>query len=254
MDETAAQSAAPAGRNWTWRIGTFTLGGAILGLLIVVLAALAARFDLADKIAGFFWIARGALVALASGVIALVLLIIAFFRKLRPKRPAVLGLAVAAGLVAIIAVQIVPHMGAPALHDVTTDVDDPPEHQAWQLREDNLVPFENIEEWRAAHREGYPDIEPIIIDKPAVDVLADARSLAEARGWTIRESDPAAGRLEATAYAGFVRFRDHVVVEATPIADGSTRVDMRSTSEVGVGDLGFNARRVEEFLNALKQL
>ena len=165
----------------------------------------------------------------------------------------ILGLALAIAMPAVLFFAVIlPGSEAPAMHDITTDVDDPPAFVAWELREDNLVPFESMEEWRAEHELNYPDIAPIVVDQSPDEVLAVARALAEERGWTITDSDPAAGRLEAIAYAGYIRFRDHVVVEVTPIADGSTRVDMRSTSEVGVGDLGYNARRIEEFLTAMQ--
>ena len=150
------------------------------------------------------------------------------------------------------ALVIRPGSAVPPLHDVTTDLDDPPEFRTLTLREDNLVGFNNIEEWRSAHREGYPDIAPIIIDKAPARVLADARALAEQRGWDIASVDPLSGHMEATAYAGYIRFMDDVIVEVTPIADGSTRVDMRSVSRVGMSDLGYNAERIRDFLRDLQ--
>ena len=83
-------------------------------------------------------------------------------------------------------------------------------------------------------------------------MLADARALAEQRGWDIASVDPLSGHMEATAYAGYIRFMDDVIVEVTPIADGSTRVDMRSVSRVGMSDLGYNAERIRDFLRDLQ--
>ena len=93
----------------------------------------------------------------------------------------------------------------------------------------------------------------IIIDRAPEEVLANARALAEERGWEIAAYDAASGHMEATAYAGYIRFMDDVVVEVTPVQDGSTRVDMRSVSRVGVSDLGYNAARIEEFLADLRE-
>ena len=145
-------------------------------------------------------------------------------------------------------------MGAPPLHDITTNVDDPPQFRTLELREDNLIPFQNIEEWRSAHREGYPDIEPVIINKPPLEVLANARALVHERDWKIAAVDQRTGRLEATAYESYIRFEDDVMIKVTPIADGSTRVDMRSVSRVGLGDLGVNAKRIRTFLAELEAM
>jgi len=63
-------------------------------------------------------------------------------------------------------------------------------------------------------------------------------------------SDAAAGRIEATATTRWFGFKDDVIVRIRPEAAGS-RVDVRSVSRVGRGDLGANAARVREFLAKL---
>ena len=75
--------------------------------------------------------------------------------------------------------------------------------------------------------------------------------LAEERGWTIRAVDPARGRMEATAYASYIRFEDEVVLRARPDGADRTLIDMRSVSRVGIGDLGVNAQRIHDFLEDL---
>ncbi len=154
-------------------------------------------------------------------------------------------------LAAIYALLIIPGGSVPPIHDITTDLDDPPQFVTLDVEEVSTGPFTQ-EEWRAFHEESYSDIEPVIIDKPPREVLANARALAEARGWEIVDADPEAGILEATATAGYVRFYDDVVVEVTAVADGSTRVDMRSVSRVGVSDVGYNAARIKSFLADLR--
>lgn len=239
--------------NWTWRIGWFALGGAVLAVLIALIMATLARYDVIGKLPGFMWVFRSALIAAASAVIGLVVLVVGYLRRTGPRWPAGAGLALAVMFIAVLAAQIVPGMRAPPLHDITTDIDDPPEFETLTLREDNLVPFNNVGEWQALHRGSYPDIRPIVIEKAPREVLADARALAEQRGWEIASIDPEAGRMEATAFASYLRFRDDVVVTVTPIADGSTRVDMRSVSRVGVGDFGVNAQRIRDFLADLRK-
>jgi uncharacterized protein (DUF1499 family) len=77
--------------------------------------------------------------------------------------------------------------------------------------------------------------------------LDAARSL----GWEVVASDAATGRIEATATSRWFGFKDDVVVRIRPEGAGS-RVDVRSMSRVGVGDLGANAERVREFLAKLR--
>lgn len=71
------------------------------------------------------------------------------------------------------------------------------------------------------------------------------------RGWRVRRADEGAGRLEAVCRTPVLRFRDDLVVWVTLDRDGLTRVDARSSSRVGVGDLGTNARRIRRLWRSL---
>ena len=89
----------------------------------------------------------------------------------------------------------------------------------------------------------------------AAPAQAFALALATARakpGWTITASDPQAGRIEASQASFWFGFVDDVVIRVE--ADGAgSRIDMRSLSRQGVGDLGVNARRVRAYLAALRR-
>ena len=252
--ETPPEKTKSYSQPMKW-LGSFALGGAILAILIALISTTLARYGMIGKLPGFigFMILLNPLRVLA--LVALITLVVGLVWKKRPIWQAAGGLVLSLALLAIMYIEvIIPADNAPPLHDISTNLEDPPEFQALELREDNLVPFNNVEEWRAAHREHYPEIRPIVINKSPTEVLADARVLAQERGWDIAAVDPQAGRLEATAYAGYIRFMDDVIVELTPIPDGSTRVDMRSVSRIGVSDLGHNAERVREFLADLQDL
>jgi uncharacterized protein (DUF1499 family) len=69
-------------------------------------------------------------------------------------------------------------------------------------------------------------------------------------GWEIVDSDPARGRIEATATTPWFGFEDDVVVRVRPQGGGS-RVDVRSVSRVGRSDVGTNARRIRADLEEL---
>ncbi|MGB3797790.1 MAG: DUF1499 domain-containing protein [Alteraurantiacibacter sp.] len=233
-------------------LGIFVLGGALLLIVIVLGAATLARFDIIDKIAGFgpFYMALNPSRALT--IIGVLGLIFAFWRSTGQVVKLFVGTILSGALlIAIYALLVIPGGKVPPIHDITTDLNDPPQFTALDVEPVSTGPFTQ-EEWRAFHEESYANIQPVVIDKPPREVLANARALAEARGWEIVSADPATGILEATATAGYVRFYDDVVIEVTPVADGSTRVDMRSVSRVGVSDVGYNAARIESFLSDLR--
>jgi uncharacterized protein (DUF1499 family) len=82
-------------------------------------------------------------------------------------------------------------------------------------------------------------------------VFAAARDIIADKGWTLVEANEADGRIEATAETGWVRFKDDVVIRIQPAASG-TRIDVRSSSRVGRGDMGVNARRIRNYLVSLQ--
>lgn len=140
----------------------------------------------------------------------------------------------------------------PPIHDVTTDLANPPVFAALPMRKDNLAGVESLDQWRELHRKAYSDIAPITLRMAPDAAMARAQTLANARGWTITPG--AAGRLEATDTVSPFKFKDDVVIVATPTTDGqSTTINMRSVSRVGASDFGINAKRIREFLTALQK-
>ena len=230
-------------------VGNFVLGGALIMVVIVFVAATLARFDIIAKLSGFIPFAMALNPARALSIIGGAALVYAMVRKVGPTKRLLAGTLLSiVMLVVVYVVLIIPAGKVPPIHDVTTDPSDPPQFVALDV--DTPVstgPFSQAE-WRAFHEDAYGDIQPIVISAPPEQVLAQAQALAEDRGWEIAAYDAEAGRLEATATTGYVRFYDDVIVEVTPVADGSTRVDMRSVSRVGVSDVGYNAARIRDFL------
>jgi uncharacterized protein (DUF1499 family) len=84
--------------------------------------------------------------------------------------------------------------------------------------------------------------------------MAFTRALNAARdlGWQIVAAVPAEGRIEATDTTVWFGFKDDIVVRVTPTAGGS-RIDVRSVSRLGQGDLGKNAARIRAYLQRLQQ-
>jgi len=205
----------------------------------------------------FFAATGGALAALLATLVAR-----GGGRRLIPMN--LIALTVALGFVAFVGNQVRIARTVPAIHDVTTNLADPPTFRQLAMRADNLetvpaggrVDLEALapeERWRVMHREYYRDLAPVRVPWAVAETIERARSLAAAEGWEIALVDPAAGVLEATDTSLFFRFKDDVAVRVRPAAGGGSTVDMRSISRVGVSDVGVNARRVRAFLADLQQ-
>jgi uncharacterized protein (DUF1499 family) len=142
--------------------------------------------------------------------------------------------------------------GAPAIHDITTDVGNPPSFDALlPLRKDAPNPPEYAGgETARIQTEAYPDIVTLTVEMPTDEVFMAAEKVVRALGWEIARSDPDAGQIEATDTTYWFRFKDDVVIRMTP-RGAETDVDIRSKSRVGRGDMGTNALRIRDFLNRL---
>jgi uncharacterized protein (DUF1499 family) len=140
----------------------------------------------------------------------------------------------------------------PPIHDITTDLADPPAFEAiLPLRAEAPNPSEyGGDSIAAQQREAYPDLAPLTLDLPLDAVFRRALEAARDMGWEIVDSDPARGRIEATATTPWFGFKDDVVIRVRPEGGGS-RVDVRSVSRVGRSDVGTNARRIEDYLQEL---
>ena len=162
-------------------------------------------------------------------------------------------LALAAGVVVVPMATLLPAVGAPVIHDITTDTEDPPLFDAIvAIRGDTSNPLEyRGPELAATQRAAYPDIQPLVVGRPSDEVLDMSRAVAEELGWEIVAVDPVGGLLEATDTTYWFGFKDDVAVRLRRVGGDATRVDVRSISRVGGGDLGANAARIRRFLEAL---
>jgi uncharacterized protein (DUF1499 family) len=240
--------------NWSNRLGSIAKWLGIGAIVIPLIGTTLARYDVIDKMPGFYTVAVGLLLAVIGISLAILSFLLGIGAAGAKRSPAVIGLVASGVFLAVIASYVIPASGAPPIHDATTDLDNPPELKVLPLREDNLVIVETVENWKKIHAEAYPDLKTVTIARPVAEVIADAERIAKERGWTVAASDPENGHFEATAYAAWIRFRDDVVLRAVPTEDGKgSRVDMRSISQVGGGDLGYNANRIRSFLKELAE-
>lgn len=251
--------------GWMPRLGWLALVLSVGG----VLAALVAAFGSGQDWWSFrpaFAVLRYAFFAAIAGTLLGLVTLIAGRGGRGPVRRGWIALLVGGAFVAYLGGQIVTARSVPAIHDVSTDLDDLPQYRALEVRPDNLqnIPDQGDpalaalapeERWKALHRSAYGDLAPISVPWSVAETIQRARVVAEDNGWEIAHVDPAAGRLEATDTTFFFRFKDDVVVRARRDPDDRARtlVDMRSISRVGGSDVGVNAKRIREFLKDLRQ-
>jgi len=233
-------------------IGIWT---ALIGGILVALSGLAARAGFLSPLQSMGAYALGSLLLVVALVTAGLGLLRSGGTAGTASAPATwLALLVALAVTANNGMVMGQARGTPGIHDITTDTDNPPAFVA-------VVPLRAVDaqnppeysgpEAAAAQKQAFPDLQPLYVSRPANVVFAAARDLVIENGWTLVDANEAEGRIEATAETGWVRFKDDVVIRIQPGRD-QTRVDVRSKSRVGRGDMGTNASRVRDFLGSLQ--
>jgi uncharacterized protein (DUF1499 family) len=235
----------------------------VIGIALVVIAGPLNRFG----ITGF----QPALLVLAGGALLLVLGVpvgmVGFLGALAKgtpisRAPAALAIVVSLGLLGYLLSWLQAGRGVPPIHEISTDLESPPPFVA--IREiRQRIPGVNPSDYVAEQagrsgtldvpqqqRRAYPDIQPMQLPVPPAEAFARVERAGRALGWEIVAAVPDEGRLEATDTTRFFGFKDDVVVRLRA-EGGGTRVDVRSKSRVGVGDVGANAARIRAFFAEL---
>jgi uncharacterized protein (DUF1499 family) len=227
----------------------------VAGALMAAVGGLGHRWGWWHFTTGFSFLRWGLYASIAGLAASLVVLACAAWLK-RGK----LALAALPAIVLGAAVMAVPleqwrrAADVPPIHDITTDLDDPPEFVALRPAREaapNAVdhPGEVV---ARQQRAAYPDLAPMRVAAEPDAVMATAEDVAREMGWEVVDVDRGAGRLEAVDRTFWFGFSDDVVIRARAAGDGGTLLDVRSASRVGVGDVGTNARRIRDFLGRLQ--
>jgi hypothetical protein len=234
-------------------LALLALAASAVAALVTALGGLGVRWGLWDAAEGFaivrsmFWVGLGVAALAAAALFAA--------RPAGPKR----GFVPAFGALALALLV----MGAslelrrtqsrlPAIHDVSTDVNNPPAFVAIApLRTDSDNPAEYGGETVARIQEiAYGDVQPILLELAHYDAYLHALRTAEESGWTIVDASEREGRIEATTRTGWFGFREDIVVRLTAVG-ARTVVDVRSSSRDRQADLGSNAHRIRRYLDRL---
>ena len=182
------------------------------------------------------------------GALGLILLLVVPKWRARAWIP-VLALCIALAAAAPPIILLQQAKAVPPIHDISTDTFDPPLFvalDAERARAPNGAKYGGAEV-AAQQQKAYPDIKSLVLKAPPAEAVQRAIDAARKSGWEIVASDAPSGRIEATDTTSWFGFKDDIVVRVRPEGTGS-RVDVRSASRVGTGDIGANAKRVRQFL------
>ena len=146
-------------------------------------------------------------------------------------------------------------VGGPGIHDITTDLVDPPQFVVAAEHPDNrgrdLAYPHGSAETPTLQRSAYPAVAgPIVATDATMDQVRErVIEVAEHLGWNVTWASAPEGLVEAEVRSSVFQFVDDVAIRIRPASDGF-HVDLRSTSRVGRSDLGANAARILAFKRA----
>ena len=213
-------------------------------------APLATRFGLVSYKLG---LPITALAFLGGVLMLLVAAVLGFRRDFRPYRRRLALVAALAAVPALAGVTLIlSSRGLPLIHDVSTNVADPPRFEsAPSLRGEDANPLDRGQEVDEAQQQAYPDIGSIQSQLSPAEAFERCTDTAKQLGWEVFASDEQTGRIEASDTTFWFGFTDDVVIRIRG-ANGGSVIDLRSVSRVGRGDLGANAKRIRAFAAAFR--
>lgn len=254
MKRYTEEEPVSAAATWSRRLALFSMALVVIAVLLVRTRAA----DVAASAAVFGFAILGACLAvLLAGTAAAII----WRTGRRGVSSSVLGVILAAVVLAWPAWLAAQAVRLPLLNDVSTDIVNPPgfSRSARALTARNgHVPAEIPGEDRLPQTRAYPRVQPIAIDLDGDEAFALVLSAVDALGWQLVEQNPPGGRIgdgriEAIDRTLIMRFPDDITIRVRPLA-GQTRVDVRSVSRYGRHDFGVNARRIERFGRQLQEL
>lgn len=240
-----------AAAEWSRRVAWFSA-------VLFVVAGAAHRFALLETIAFFWTLALIGIMAAAALVLAA-----ASFPRIwnfgdHGAQDAAIGGTVALAVLSPFLFAGYCVFAYPQLHDISTDVSDPPLlTAAARQRQAGMNPIVGIDgESAAVQQEAYPEVVGRRYDLPLDRVENIVNGLVEAHGWKeLASSRSSEGdEPEAVTVTGEFQAGSPVLGFPSDVAirliedEGSTFIDMRSVSRYGLHDLGDNARRIAAFL------
>ncbi len=236
--------------RWAIHVCRASIVAALVAVLAAVASGLGSRVGLWGFRSGFRLLAWASYCGAFAVILSLAGEVIAVRqRHLKGCFLALCGLVIGAATVVVPVSWRIAASKVPPIHDITTDVDHPPQFVAiLPLRKNALnPPAYGGAEVAIRQRAAYPDIKTVILNVPQKEAFERSLDAARALGWRIVAAVPAEGRIEATDTTFWFGFTDDVVIRVSA-ADYRSLVDIRSVSRVGRSDVGTNAKRIRSFV------
>lgn|SRR5262245_4373782 len=237
-------------------IAALTLSGAALALL--ALAPIGARLEWWHYGFGLYRLmpVSGFVAAAAVGLSVLTLALARSRLPLRSVAMLLVALVLGAGLVYVPAQYALRRSQLPAIHDITTDTDNPPKFSAVlaaRAREHASSVDDRRPQLAPLQKAAYPDVVPLLTAASVGKAFREALQVAKTMpGWSLVASDADAGRIEASEQSRWFGFTDDIVIRVGADEVGS-RVDMRSASRQGTSDYGVNGARIRAYMDVLSK-
>lgn len=222
----------------------------VLALLILIGGTALFRLGVMSYELPLLGVAISVLLALVSLFLTLFVLLLQGDKQFKRKARRTLVLCLV--VMAIPVSSIIAGAGKPVIHDITTDLENPPIFKTVvSQRPDNANSLAIKLETIAIQKQAYPDMAPLRADLPKPLLFAKTLTLVKEKGWHLVSENIDLGEIEATVLTPAFGFKDDVIIRIQADDEGY-RVDMRSVSRVGLGDLGANAKRIQGFLSDLE--
>ncbi len=144
----------------------------------------------------------------------------------------------------------------PRLYEVSTDLASPPAFdRIAKIRQGQANPVRYDPSFAPLQAAAYPDIKPLQVQRPLIDVYSSVRESVKALNWkVIDEQTPELaknGYIEAVDRTLLFGFTDDIAIRVTGSSKG-TKIDIRSSSRFGQHDLGRNAERIRRFMTEVR--
>ncbi|MBH0080048.1 MULTISPECIES: DUF1499 domain-containing protein [unclassified Pseudoalteromonas] len=225
----------------------------LISFLLVILPGPLYKFGIVELGVAF----TGFKFGVYAGGAALVLLIVQalFMRKTLTLSSGVIALVFSVVAIAMPLNMMNKAEGVPAIHDISTDLVNPPKFVAIApLRANASNPVEYAgEETAVQQRKAYPELVTLSFAQSKADLMTASEQAVKNLGFAVVSANTATGIVEATDTTTWFGFKDDVVIRIKD--EGSQRfVDIRSKSRVGRSDLGKNAERIHSIINELNSL
>lgn len=235
-----------------------SIGFGIVAAVVLLLAGYGYQWNLWGLGTAFTWLIPGSAV---FGLIGFSLAVVfGFVRMNDPERkggPAVLlGAVLGLAVIGTVGYWYNEAQKYPPIHDISTDVENPPKFRAIvPLRADasNDTTYGDQEKVQM-QLEHYPDVETLYLDMEYQQAFDRALDAARQMPWEqLVTVDKEAGLIEAVDKLAWFGFKDDIVIRVdTAQTAQQSKIDVRSVSRIGRGDIGVNAHRIREYLETIR--